>query len=119
MIRVLASMLFSVLVALALMALGTGLAASWAMLSIGEAVLASATPAAAEPVHVDALVRIDGVETHLPAAICRMDTPASYVREDGKLTLRLAGVTCADRMFADGFEAPPVPPRLPPGREPR
>lgn len=70
------------------------------------ALLAGIAPAAAEPVHVDALVRIDGVDTHLPAAICTLDEPLVYQREDGRLTLRLAGVTCADRVFASGFEAP-------------
>lgn len=72
--------------------------------------------ALAEPVSVDALVVIDGEALHLPAAICRLDVPVAYAREDGRLTLRLAGVTCADRLFADGFDSPA---RVPAWKEPR
>jgi hypothetical protein len=72
--------------------------------------------AAAEPVHVDALVVIDGQALALPGAICRLDEPAVYSREDGRLTLRIAGITCADRVFADGFESPAP---LPAWKEPR
>lgn len=72
---------------------------------------------AAEPVHVDALVLIDGQALHLPGAICRLESPAVYSREDGRLTLRLAGVTCTDRIFGDGFDAPG--PVLPAWKEPR
>lgn len=75
--------------------------------------------ASAEPVHVDALVLIDGQALHLPGAICRLESPAVYSREDGRLTLRLAGVTCTDRLFANGFDAAATPPTLPPGFEPR
>lgn len=72
--------------------------------------------AAAEPVHVDALVLIDGQALHLPGAICRLESPAVYSREDGRLTLRLAGVTCTDRLFRDGFDSPAT---LPAWKEPR
>lgn len=75
--------------------------------------------AAAEPVHVDALVVFDGQVIHLPAAICRLDVPVAYAREDGRLTLRLAAVSCTERLFANGFDAAATPPTLPPGFEPR
>lgn len=70
----------------------------------------------AEPVHVDAVVVIDGQALHLPAAICTLDEPAVYSREDGRLTLRIAGVTCTDRLFRDGFDSPA---RVPAWKEPR
>lgn len=72
--------------------------------------------ALAEPVRVDALVVIDGQTLHLPAAICTLDEPAVYSREDGRLTLRIAGITCADRVFRDGFDSPA---RVPAWKEPR
>lgn len=95
-----------------------GRALAWLLIGAGVVSLAalSTCAQAAEPVHVDALVVFDGVETHLPAAICVLDEPLAYQREDGRLTLRLAGVTCADRLFGDGFDAPA---RVQAWREPR
>lgn len=81
---------------------------------------ALAAPGRADvPKALDALVVFDGQVIHLPAAICRLDVPVAYAREDGRLTLRLAAVTCTERLFANGFDAAATPPTLPPGFEPR